>query len=126
MLFRSRLLDMELAVMLHTFREDSATRLQRTERLATVGQFAASIAHELRNPLGVIESSAFLLRKRVVEPSEAVTRHLDRIDGQVRVSNRIITGLLDLVRDVTAAPREVLADENASLTPFLPPKPAAT
>ncbi len=117
-----RLLDIELAVMLHTFREDSAARLQRTERLATVGQFAASIAHELRNPLGVIESSAFLLRKRVGEPTEAVTRHLDKIDTQVRVSNRIITGLLDLVRDVPATPREVPAGELlAAALEALPP-----
>ena len=106
-----RLLDIELAVMLHTYREDSQTRLQRNERLATVGQFAASIAHELRNPLGVIESSSFLLRKRIGEPTEAVSRHLDKIDAQVRVSNRIITGLLDLVRDVPATPREVTATE---------------
>jgi signal transduction histidine kinase len=105
-----KLLDMELAVMLHTYREDSVTKLQRTERLATVGQFAASIAHELRNPLGVIESSSFLLRKRIGNASEAVARHLDKIDAQVRVSNRIITGLLDLVRDVPATPREVAAD----------------
>jgi two-component system sensor histidine kinase HydH len=106
-----RLLDIELAVMLHTYREDTLARLQRTERLATVGQFAASIAHELRNPLGVIESSSFLLRKRIGEPTDAVTRHLDKIDAQVRVSNRIITGLLDLVRDVPATPREVPANE---------------
>lgn len=106
-----RLLDIELAVMLHTYREDSLARLQRTERLATVGQFAASIAHELRNPLGVIESSSFLLRKRVGDATDAVARHLDKIDAQVRVSNRIITGLLDLVRDVPATPREVPAGE---------------
>ena len=106
-----RILDIELAVMLHTYREDSLARLQRTERLATVGQFAASIAHELRNPLGVIESSSFLLRRRMTDAPETVTRHLDKIDGQVRVSNRIITGLLDLVRDRPASPRLLSATQ---------------
>lgn len=104
-----RLLDMELAVMLHTYREDGLRRIRQTERLATYGQFAASIAHELRNPLGVIESSAFLLRKRVPDAGEAVTRHLDRIEAQVRLSNRIIASLLDLVRDRPSSPREVAA-----------------
>lgn len=95
----NRLLDMELAVMLHTYREDSLARIQQSERLATFGQLVASIAHELRNPLGVIESSLFLVRRRLVDPPEAVTRHVDKIDAQVKVSNRIITNLLDMVRD---------------------------
>ncbi len=95
----NRLLDMELAVMLHTYREDSLARIQQSERLATFGQLVASIAHELRNPLGVIESSLFLVRRRLVDPPEAITRHMDKIDTQVKVSNRIITNLLDMVRD---------------------------
>ncbi len=102
-----RLLDLDLAVMLHTYREDSFARVQRSERLATFGQLTASIAHELRNPLGVIESSSFLLRRRVGDATEGVTRHLDRIDAQVQLSNKIITSLLDLVRDRPWSPSEV-------------------
>ncbi len=94
-----KLLDMELAIMLHTYREDYLLRMQQSERLATFGQLVASIGHELRNPLGVIESSLFLLRGRVGAGDERVTRHFDKIEGQVRVSNRIISDMLDIVRD---------------------------
>ncbi len=106
-----RMIDLELAVMMHTYREHSLTRLQQSERLATFGQFAASIAHELRNPLGVIESSSFLLRKRLGEVPEAASRHLDKIDAQVQLSNRIITSLLDLVRERPSTPRDLEARE---------------
>ncbi len=106
-----RVIDLELAVMLHTYQENSLARLQQSERLATFGQFAASIAHELRNPLGVIESSSFLLRKRICDPSDAASRHLNKIDAQVQLSNRIITSLLDLVRERPLVPREVRARE---------------
>lgn len=104
----NKLLDMELAVMLHTYREDHLSRMQRAERLATFGQLVASIAHELRNPLGVIESSLFLIRRRLGEPQEGVKRHLDKIDAQVRLSNRIINNLLDMVRERPGAPRTVV------------------
>ncbi len=106
-----RVIDLELAVMLHTYQENSLSRLQQSERLATFGQFAASIAHELRNPLGVIESSSFLLRKRLGDAGEAAARHLNKIDAQVQLSNRIITSLLDLVRERPLVPREVKARE---------------
>lgn len=101
-----KLLDMELAIMLHTYREDYLSRMQQNERLATFGQLVASIGHELRNPLGVMESSLFLLRGRV-GTDERVVRHLDRIETQIRVSNRIISDMLDIVRDLPVDRRHV-------------------
>ena len=93
-----KVLDLELAIMLHTYREDLVARAARSERLATFGQLVGSIGHELRNPLGVIESSLFLLRGRVGD-DDRVKKHLERIGDQVRLSNQIISGLLDMVRD---------------------------
>jgi signal transduction histidine kinase len=91
-----RLLDLELAIMLQTYRLDSEDRLRRNERLATIGMVAATIGHDLRNPLGVIESSAYILR-RVVDDDRGL-RHLDKITNQVRACNRIVTALLELAR----------------------------
>ncbi|HET8725001.1 MAG TPA: protoglobin domain-containing protein [Anaeromyxobacteraceae bacterium] len=99
-----RVLDLELAIMLHTYREDLLARAARTERLATFGQLVGSIGHELRNPLGVIESSVYLLQGRLGEDDRS-RKHLERISRQVQVSNEIITGLLDMVRD-RPVPRE--------------------
>jgi signal transduction histidine kinase len=93
-----RLLDIELAIMLHTFRVDSEERLRRRERLATVGQIAASIGHDLRNPLGVIESSVYLLRKRATG-DEAAMRHVEKIAKQVATCGAIVADLLDLARE---------------------------
>lgn len=101
-----KLLDMELAIMLHTYREDYLLRMRKSERLATFGQLVASIGHELRNPLGVMESSLFLLRGKVGDDPKVV-RHLDRIESQIKVSNRIIGDMLDIVRDRPVAQRAV-------------------
>ncbi len=92
-----RILDLELAVMLETYREDLLARQARVERLSTFGQLVGSIGHELRNPLGVIETSLFLLRQRA--PDGRSGKHLDRIGEQLKLANGIIDGLLDLIRD---------------------------
>jgi two-component system, NtrC family, sensor histidine kinase HydH len=117
-----KVLDLELAIMLHTYREDLLSRAARSERLATFGQLVGSIGHELRNPLGVIESSLYLLRGRTGE-DERVTKHLDRIGDQVRLSNQIITGLLDMVRDrpLAAERVEVSTLLDSSTKAFAPP-----
>ncbi len=60
-----QILDIELAIMLETYRDDLLTKNRTAERLATIGQFAAGIGHELRNPLGVVESSAYLVTRRL-------------------------------------------------------------
>jgi signal transduction histidine kinase len=97
-----QILDLELAIMLETYREDLVVKNRSAERLATIGQFAAGIGHELRNPLGVIESSLFLLRQHLgneVASRPQVSKHLDRIGGEVLRANKTIQDLLDLARN---------------------------
>ncbi|RMF83507.1 MAG: PAS domain S-box protein [Planctomycetota bacterium] len=81
--------------------------LVRQTRLAAIGQVAASIAHELRNPLGAIRNSAFFLRKRLAEAHADVVEHLGIIDRQAAESNRIITDLLEMSRAVPAKKRQM-------------------
>ena len=93
-----KIIDLELAIMLHTYREDLLSAQARSERLATFGQLVGSIGHELRNPLGVMETSLFILRGRVKD-DERSQKHLERIGEQLGVANSIITDLLDMIRD---------------------------
>jgi signal transduction histidine kinase len=105
-----RILDLELAVMLHTYREDMLAQQARQERLATFGQLVGSIGHDLRNPLGVIETSLFILRGRVGS-DERVKKHLDRIGDQLGVANGIISNLLDMIRNRPLAKERVVLGE---------------
>ncbi len=105
-----KVLDLELAVMLHTYRDDLLAQQARVERLSAFGQLVGSIGHDLRNPLGVIETSLFILRGRVGEDPRTV-KHLDRITEQLGVANGIITNLLDMIRNRPLAKEPVrLAD----------------
>lgn len=93
-----RLFDIELAIMFQTYQADSEDRMRRRERLATIGQLAASIGHDLRNPLGVIESSLFIMRRKN-DANEVLLRHVDKIAKQVRTCERIVTDLLDMAKN---------------------------
>src|SRR5213076_1253002 len=93
-----KILDLELAIMLHTYREDLLSQQARSERLSTFGQLVGSIGHELRNPLGVIESSLYILRGRIGEDARA-NKHVERIGEQLGIANTIIKDLLDMIRD---------------------------
>jgi signal transduction histidine kinase len=96
-----QIMDIELSIMLETYREDLVAQNRGAERLATIGQIAAGIGHELRNPLGVVESSVFLLRQMLgpaaLDPR--VQRHLDKISNEVHRCNKTITDLLELARN---------------------------
>jgi two-component system, NtrC family, sensor histidine kinase HydH len=93
-----KILDLELAVMLHTYRQDLLSQQARAERLSMFGQLVGSIGHELRNPLGVMESSLYIVKGRVVD-DERTKKHLDRIGEQLGIANTIIKDLLDMIRD---------------------------
>jgi len=73
-------------------------RLLISERLATLGQVSASISHELRNPLGVIDSSVYYLKTRLEGADEKVLQHLERIKSAVGSATAIIQSLLNLTR----------------------------
>jgi signal transduction histidine kinase len=110
----SKIMDLELAIMLHTYREDLLAQQARAERLSAFGQLVGTIGHELRNPLAVVESSLHILKSRMPE-DERTRKHLDRIADQVGVANGIITGLLDIIRDAPLQKQSVSISETVQL-----------
>ena len=72
-------------------------RLSKAERLSALGEMAAGISHEIRNPLGIIRSSAELLKKKVTkfDPSNTMP---DIIVEEASRLNNIITGFINFAR----------------------------
>ena len=72
-------------------------RLSKAERLSALGEMAAGISHEIRNPLGIIRSSAELLKKKVTkfDPSNTIP---DIIVEEASRLNNIITGFINFAR----------------------------
>ena len=73
------------------------TRLRQSEKLATIGQMAAEIAHEVGTPLNVIGGRARALQKKASDPDE-VTKNADIIQTQVGRITKIINQVLDFSR----------------------------
>jgi Na+/proline symporter/signal transduction histidine kinase len=72
--------------------------LIKREKLSVLGQLTAIVSHELRNPLGVIRSSAYFLSRRSGDSDEKTKKHLDRIEQQVSLCDSIIGELLEYTR----------------------------
>ena len=76
---------------------DAQARLVQTEKLASMGQVSAGIAHEINNPLGTILLYAHLLLERIRGQSEE-RRDLETIAREADRCRRIMRGLLDFAR----------------------------
>ncbi len=72
-------------------------RLNRAERLSSLGEMAAGISHEIRNPLGIIRSSAELLKKKVTKFDPANTLP-DIIVEEANRLNNIITDFINFAK----------------------------
>jgi PAS domain S-box-containing protein len=72
--------------------------LVRQTRLAAIGQVAASIAHELRNPLGAINNAVFYLSRREAGLGPKWLEYLGIIRQEVQASDRIVSTLLEMSR----------------------------
>ena len=67
-------------------------------RLATLGQVAGTIAHELRNPLGAVRNAVYYLQRYVVKDNAELAEFLRIIDAEVHTSDQIISNLLEMTR----------------------------
>jgi len=106
-------------------RSDERERLQ--QRLAALGEMAAGLAHELRNPLAGMEVLAGLLQRRLSGDPEALGLVID-LRGQLRQLAETVTASLDYLRPV-ALRREPLdpvelAEEALALGLARAPRPA--
>jgi signal transduction histidine kinase len=78
---------------------DAQEQLVRKERLAVLGQLAGGMAHELRNPLGVIRNNVYYLRTTADELDAKEEQCLSEIDAEVTTADRIVSELLDYSRE---------------------------
>ncbi|AMY12210.1 Sporulation kinase E [Luteitalea pratensis] len=79
--------------------EQLEERERLRDRLAALGEMAAAIAHEVKNPLAGIEVMAGLLKRRLSDNPEAQTMLADII-GEAKMANAIVMEVLDFVRPV--------------------------
>jgi signal transduction histidine kinase len=83
----------------HELRATQAT-LSSKEHLAAVGELAAVVAHEVRNPLAILSNAVASLRKESLAPDDRATL-LEIMDSEATRLNRIVTDLLRFSRPIT-------------------------
>ncbi len=79
--------------------KDAQDQLVKKGRMEQMGQLIATIAHELRNPLGAVRTSAFLLERKTKGLGLGIEGQLQRINKGVTRCDDIITQLLDFSRN---------------------------
>jgi signal transduction histidine kinase len=75
---------------------------RRSERLAALGQLSAGLAHEIRNPLGVIKGSAEILNQKLQGSNELARELAGYISSEVNRLGELVTEFLDFARPLHA------------------------
>ena len=91
--------------------QSAQEEIVRKGKMAQLGVLIATVAHELRNPMGVVRSTVFLLQRRLKDTSIDVSTLLARVDSGIVRCDNIISQLLDYARsqklDTTATDVDV-------------------
>jgi signal transduction histidine kinase len=107
---RTRELDLSYDALRHVQDE-----LVEQQRLAAVGELAAAIAHEVRNPLAIIVNATAGLRRPTLRPDDRDTL-LGIVDEEAQRLNRLVTDLLRFARPVALERSRVALPELVSAT----------
>lgn len=85
----------------HLFRRsvDLEQELHEKTRLATLGRLGSTIAHEIRNPLGIIMNSAELARQQLTHGKPIDPKYLESIPEEIERLNGILTHYLEFSRE---------------------------
>lgn len=78
--------------------KEAQEKLLLQERLAVLGQLAGSVSHELRNPLGVISNSIYVLTSLLKDADQKTKDYLQMISEETRRSEKIISDMLDFAK----------------------------
>ncbi|RLG89581.1 hypothetical protein DRO34_07055 [Candidatus Bathyarchaeota archaeon] len=82
--------------------------LENAQRLATIGELAASIGHDLRNPLTGISGAVYYLKMKLAGKMDAKIREMfEIIENDVKYANRIVNDLLDFSREIKLKPSKM-------------------
>jgi signal transduction histidine kinase len=82
--------------------ERAQAEARRSERLAALGQLSAGLAHEIRNPLGVIKGSAEMLNQKLEQSDELARELAGYIVSEVNRLSELVTEFLDFARPLHA------------------------
>src|SRR5271170_6905687 len=93
--------------------EQAQEEARRSERLAALGQMSAGLAHEIRNPLGVIKGSAEMLHQKLGESNPLASELAGYISSETNRLSALVTRFLDFARPLQA---ELVTQE---ITPVL-------
>jgi two-component system sensor histidine kinase HydH len=91
--------------------EQMQAEARRSERLAALGQLSAGLAHEIRNPLGVIKGSAEMLGQKLGKSDPIATELAGYISTETNRLSSLVTRFLDFARPLHAdlAPQDITA-----------------
>ncbi len=91
--------------------EQAQAEARRSERLAALGQLSAGLAHEIRNPLGVIKGSAEMLSQKLGESNPLAAELAGYISSETNRLSALVTRFLDFARPLHAdlEPRNITA-----------------
>jgi signal transduction histidine kinase len=82
--------------------EQAQAEARRSERLAALGQLSAGLAHEIRNPLGVIKGSAEMLSQKLGQSDPLSTELAGYIFTETNRLSALVTRFLDFARPLHA------------------------
>jgi two-component system, NtrC family, sensor histidine kinase HydH len=78
--------------------EQAQEEARRSERLAALGQLSAGLAHEIRNPLGVIKGSAEMLTQKLGQADPLAAELAGYISSETNRLSALVTRFLDFAR----------------------------
>ncbi|MBC7266189.1 MAG: PAS domain-containing protein [Coriobacteriia bacterium] len=111
-------------------------QLIRSDRLAAMGELTAGVAHEVRNPLGIIRASVQLIedsrgdQERIAEATSVVKQEIDRLDrvikalldfGRPSAPSLRAVKVSDVIDDVVLFTRRFARQSHVSITYQIPP-----